>query len=57
MCPYCSVLIMNGAAGLRAAMFVSCYLSRAGQNTALPRSTSEQVRFLLWLIIKSLGEM
>lgn len=57
MCPYCSILIMNRAAGRRAAMLVSCYLSHAGQNMALPRSTSEQVRFLLWLIIKSLGEM
>lgn len=55
MCPYCSVL-MNRDAGRCAMMLVSCCQSCAGQSMTLPPSTSEQMRFLLWLTIKSLGE-
>lgn len=56
MCHYRSVFIMNTDAGHCAKTLASYKQSCAGQNMAFPPSTSEQIRFFTWHIIKSLGE-
>lgn len=57
MCHYHNVFIMNTDAG-HCAKTLACYKqSCAGQNMAFPPSTSEQISFFTWHIIKSLGEV